>query len=257
MIQVDSLQLWMRKSRLARANSKIGVQWRHASFELFACTFRAMHATNFVHIKHHSVCRFVVRHRHRSLVNNSPFGVNIHIHLRAHNRSHAQQIAYVTHFALKFKPYCLRWVRVQGKYWSDVCYLASVNDANMKWKSTLQKWESENEIMFISRTQPAEWYCLNFPRNRIRNAKTPYAVLVPFLHIHTELLKGQRMKWRKKPYWFSSSRIWYNRSDYEFKRMYKKGNAKKTNSLCSARFTIHDSPAIYQTDGVYMCMRFV
>lgn len=151
-IQVDvfsSVLLWI-KSRIARANNKMGVHWRHASFELFACTFRAMHATNFVHIKDHSVCRFVVRHRHRSLVNNSPFWCK---HRRTHtpiqlNRIvlcravlcsysvHAQRIA-VTHFALKFKPYCLRWARVlAGKHSSDVCYLASVNDANLKWKAT-------------------------------------------------------------------------------------------------------------------------
>lgn len=107
--------------------------------------------------------------------------------------------------------------------------------------------------MFISRTQPAEWYCLIFPRNRIGNAKTPYAVLVPFLHNHIEFLKGQRMKWRKKnlidsPHHAYDIIVRITNSNECIKR----AMLRKLNSRCSARFNIHDSPAIYQTGGVHM-----
>lgn len=51
----DSNRFSSEKSRIARANSKIGVQWRHASFELFAWTNRAMHATNSIQ----KIIRFV------------------------------------------------------------------------------------------------------------------------------------------------------------------------------------------------------
>lgn len=241
-IQVDvfsSVLLWI-KSRIARANNKMGVHWRHASFELFACTFRAMHATNFVHIKDHSVCRFVVRHRHRHrcLVNNSPFWCK---HRRTHTPIQLNRIV----------SYCA--VLVQCTCTTDCCYALRIEVQTVlftlsscaggetfigcvllgfgEWcepemKSNIIKWESENKIMFISPTKSNECHCRTFPLHRLKCKAVRCAALVPFLQQTHRILRssGTCCSWNKT-FWmektaalFSSTRIWYNHSDYEWKR---------------------------------------
>lgn len=112
--------------------------------------------------------RFVVRHRHRSLVNNSPFGVNTltpHMHTDRQTRVYVQRTADCCYaYRMNFKPYCLRLFDSRRNEYIGLCATCfEVNVSKRKEtaenenrKTNLYLWvkRSKTNVIVVS---PVNW----------------------------------------------------------------------------------------------------